>query len=56
MCTHLHFDHVGWNTYKDPATGEFKPTFPNARYLFGKTEFEAWKDHPQRRAPQSATT
>jgi len=44
MCTHLHFDHVGWNTYKDPETGEFKPTFPNARYLFGKTEFEAWKD------------
>ncbi|OJW62756.1 MAG: hypothetical protein BGO57_14535 [Sphingomonadales bacterium 63-6] len=43
MCTHLHFDHVGWNTYKDPATGEFRPTFPNARYLFGKTEFEAWK-------------
>jgi len=44
MCTHLHFDHVGWNTYKDPATGAYKPTFPNARYLFGKTEFEAWKD------------
>lgn len=44
MCTHLHFDHVGWNTYKDPDTGEFKPTFPNARYLFGRTEFEAWKD------------
>jgi glyoxylase-like metal-dependent hydrolase (beta-lactamase superfamily II) len=44
LCTHLHFDHVGWNTYKDPSSGEFKPTFPNARYLFGKTEFEAWKD------------
>jgi len=44
MCTHLHFDHVGWNTYKDPETGEYKPTFPNARYLFGKTEFEAWKE------------
>ncbi|HTM95862.1 MAG TPA: MBL fold metallo-hydrolase [Croceibacterium sp.] len=43
MCTHLHFDHVGWNTYKDPATGEFKPTFPNARYLFGRTEYEAWQ-------------
>jgi len=43
MCTHLHFDHVGWNTYKDPETGEFKPTFPNARYLFGKTEYEAWQ-------------
>lgn len=44
MCTHLHFDHVGWNTYKDPETGKYKPTFPNARYLFGRTEFEAWKD------------
>jgi len=43
MCTHLHFDHVGWNSYQDPATGEFRPTFPNARYLFGRTEFEAWK-------------
>lgn len=44
MCTHLHFDHVGWNTYKDPATGEFTPTFPNARYLFGKTEYDAWQN------------
>ena len=44
MCTHLHFDHVGWNTYKDPATGEYKPTFPNARYLFGRTEYEAWQN------------
>jgi glyoxylase-like metal-dependent hydrolase (beta-lactamase superfamily II) len=44
MCTHLHFDHVGWNTYKDLETGEYKPTFPNARYLFGRTEYEAWQD------------
>jgi glyoxylase-like metal-dependent hydrolase (beta-lactamase superfamily II) len=44
MCTHLHFDHVGWNTYKDPATGAFMPTFPNARYLFGRTEYDAWQD------------
>ena len=44
MCTHLHFDHVGWNTYKDPATGQFKPTFPNARYLFGQTEYDAWQN------------
>jgi glyoxylase-like metal-dependent hydrolase (beta-lactamase superfamily II) len=44
MCTHLHFDHVGWNTYKDPATGQFTPTFPNARYLFGKTEYDAWQN------------
>ena len=44
LCTHLHFDHVGWNTYKDPATGTFQPTFPNARYLFGKTEYDAWQN------------
>ena len=44
MCTHLHFDHVGWNTYKDPETGEYKPTFPNAKYLFGKTEYDAWEN------------
>lgn len=44
MCTHLHFDHVGWNTYKDPATGAYRPTFPNARYLFGRTEYEAWQN------------
>jgi glyoxylase-like metal-dependent hydrolase (beta-lactamase superfamily II) len=38
MCTHLHFDHVGWNTQlKD---GSWVPTFPNARYLFGKRDFE----------------
>lgn len=43
MCTHLHFDHVGWNTYKDPETGEYKPTFPNARYLFGQKEYDAWQ-------------
>ncbi|WAT17078.1 MBL fold metallo-hydrolase [Aurantiacibacter sp. MUD11] len=44
FCTHLHFDHVGWNTYKDPETGKYLPTFPNARYLFGKTEYEAWQN------------
>ena len=44
MCTHLHFDHVGWNTWKDPDSGEYRPTFPNARYLFGRTEYEAWQN------------
>ena len=40
VCTHLHFDHVGWNTMKQGDA--FVPTFPNARYLFGRTEFEHW--------------
>lgn len=38
MCTHLHFDHVGWNTrLKD---GSWVPTFPKARYLFGRRDIE----------------
>lgn len=40
MCTHLHFDHVGWNTHL--VNGKWVPTFPNARYLFGKQEFDHW--------------
>ena len=40
LCTHLHFDHVGWNTIL--VDGEWVPTFPNARYLFGRTEYEYW--------------
>ena len=38
ICTHLHIDHVGWNTMlKD---GEWVPTFPNAKYLIGGTEWD----------------
>jgi glyoxylase-like metal-dependent hydrolase (beta-lactamase superfamily II) len=38
MCTHLHHDHVGWNTQlKD---GKWVPTFPNARYVFSKLDFD----------------
>ena len=40
MCTHLHVDHVGWNTML--IDGEWVPTFPNARYLMGRTEYEYW--------------
>jgi glyoxylase-like metal-dependent hydrolase (beta-lactamase superfamily II) len=42
MCTHLHVDHVGWNTRLEG--GRWVPTFPNARYLFGKTEFDYWTE------------
>ncbi len=38
MCTHLHFDHVGWNTRL--RDGRWVPTFPNARYLFGRKDLE----------------
>ena len=43
LCTHLHVDHVGWNTRL--AGGKWVPTFTNARYLFGRTEYEHWRDH-----------
>jgi glyoxylase-like metal-dependent hydrolase (beta-lactamase superfamily II) len=41
LCTHLHFDHVGWNTHLQD--GKWVPTFPNARYLFGKQEYAHWQ-------------
>ena len=41
LCTHLHVDHVGWNTMW--VDGKWVPTFPRARYLLGRTEFEYWK-------------
>jgi glyoxylase-like metal-dependent hydrolase (beta-lactamase superfamily II) len=41
LCTHLHVDHVGWNTMLE--NGKWVPTFPNARYLLSKTEYEYWR-------------
>ncbi len=40
ICTHLHSDHVGWNTIREGD--HWVPTFPKARYLMGKKEFEFW--------------
>jgi glyoxylase-like metal-dependent hydrolase (beta-lactamase superfamily II) len=40
MCTHLHVDHVGWNTRLE--NGKWVPTFPKARYVFAKGEYEYW--------------
>ena len=40
LCTHLHVDHVGWNTML--VDGEWVPTFPNARYLLARAEYEHW--------------
>jgi hypothetical protein len=42
MCTHLHVDHVGWNTKLE--NGRWVPTFPNARYLFAKREYAHWEN------------
>jgi glyoxylase-like metal-dependent hydrolase (beta-lactamase superfamily II) len=49
LCTHLHVDHVGWNTMWDG--GKWIPTFDNARYLIGETEWNHWssEDAAQRR-------
>ena len=48
MCTHLHTDHVGWNTRLE--NGQWVPTFPNARYVFADRELSYWtqrqKDDP----------
>jgi glyoxylase-like metal-dependent hydrolase (beta-lactamase superfamily II) len=40
VCTHLHVDHVGWNTRLDH--GRWVPTFPRARHLFARQEWEHW--------------
>jgi glyoxylase-like metal-dependent hydrolase (beta-lactamase superfamily II) len=42
MCTHLHPDHVGWNTRL--LDGRWVPTFPNAEYVFSRKEFDYWRD------------
>lgn len=47
VCTHLHPDHVGWNTML--VDGRWRPTFPSARYIFSAQDW-AWLD----RAPVSA--
>jgi glyoxylase-like metal-dependent hydrolase (beta-lactamase superfamily II) len=40
LCTHLHVDHVGWNTML--RDGKWVPTFPKARYLIGRKEWDYW--------------
>jgi glyoxylase-like metal-dependent hydrolase (beta-lactamase superfamily II) len=46
MCTHLHVDHVGWNTRLQG--GRWVPTFPNARYIFGRDEFNYWTEQNEK--------
>ncbi|MFJ6785484.1 MBL fold metallo-hydrolase [Streptomyces yangpuensis] len=40
LLTHLHTDHVGWNTRE--VDGSWVPTFPSARYLTAKAEYDFW--------------
>jgi glyoxylase-like metal-dependent hydrolase (beta-lactamase superfamily II) len=42
VCTHLHVDHVGWNTRL--VDGRWVPTFPRARYLFAAAEWRFWRE------------
>ena len=46
VCTHLHVDHVGWNTML--VDGRWAPTFPNARYLMGCVEYAHWTSQSER--------
>jgi glyoxylase-like metal-dependent hydrolase (beta-lactamase superfamily II) len=41
FCTHLHIDHTGWNTKLEG--GRWVPTFPNAKYIFHRKEYEHWE-------------
>ncbi|MFU8817305.1 MAG: MBL fold metallo-hydrolase [Pseudomonadales bacterium] len=49
LCTHMHVDHVGWNTRW--VNGAWAPTFPNARYLYAEREWHHWRHEPQDYGP-----
>jgi glyoxylase-like metal-dependent hydrolase (beta-lactamase superfamily II) len=46
LCTHMHLDHVGWNTRLEGR--RWVPSFPNARYLFARAEWEHWNGEHDR--------
>jgi glyoxylase-like metal-dependent hydrolase (beta-lactamase superfamily II) len=50
VCTHLHVDHVGWNTML--VDGEWCPTFPQSRYVFAGPEYRHWAAEPHRQRPE----
>ncbi|MFG2666493.1 MBL fold metallo-hydrolase [Streptomyces sp. NPDC048387] len=58
ITTHLHTDHVGWNTRL--TGGDWVPTFPRARYLVGRTEWDHWAaadlDEPRRQMFRDSVT
>src|SRR5471030_1149074 len=45
MCTHMHVDHVGWNTRLE--NGRWVPTFPKAKYVFADRELDYWTKRHQ---------
>lgn len=48
FCTHLHIDHCGWNTRL--VNGRWVPTFPKAKYVFHRREYQAWEEATRRGA------
>lgn len=46
ISTHLHTDHEGFNTLSE--NGRFVPTFPNAKYLFVKEDYDYWSSKPEK--------
>ena len=49
LCTHMHVDHVGWNTLR--VEENWEPTFSNADYLYSRREWEHWSTQPQEYGP-----
>ena len=49
LCTHMHVDHVGWNTRK--VAGVWQPTFARARYLYAEDEWAHWSTEEQEYGP-----
>jgi glyoxylase-like metal-dependent hydrolase (beta-lactamase superfamily II) len=45
FCTHMHVDHVGWNTRLQD--GRWVPMFPNAKYIFARQELAYWEALPR---------
>ena len=54
MCTHLHVDHVGWNTRLD--NGKWVPTFKNAKYVWSREDFDFYEklDKDPQKGPANA--
>ena len=53
VCTHLHVDHVGWNT--SLVDGEWRPTFPESRYCIAGPEYRHWAASRTTTRPSSST-
>jgi glyoxylase-like metal-dependent hydrolase (beta-lactamase superfamily II) len=50
FCTHLHVDHTGWNTRLEG--GRWVPSFPRAKYIFHRREYEFWEQHAREQTPE----